>query len=423
MAAVADLELCAQEGSALLAVEGEASINESSALIFAATAEGSTRRRLCRVGGFALAIISLVAATSAAVALTGYARPPARSSSGQTEAVQGKQIVALAGCPMLGPLPELWSPVAGAPPLQLKVLTYNLFWWKLFDKGQFAQPNFHLRTQGNTGTQLLARAASEEHFDVMGFQECNDEGWLLAKAGLAEKYDIFRDKHSCMAYGRASWSLLGRGVEWVALDAQYGPRPAQWMRLRHKATGRILFFVNHHGPIPINSGGKCGGAAVAQNILHMVQTKAVPGDAVVLTGDFNSDSSSATIQRLQARLRSAFSGTKFGGVDYIFSNLEEGSLVSSKNWGGGGSDHDALSAVLRVSGIQAATRGEQQHVALSTTFSVQPSTMAPPAAEFASAATSSGESDSFSAMPAAGGSDVASRLRFLIGAPMAWLRK
>jgi len=411
MAAVADLELCAQEGSALLAVEGEASINESSALIFAATAEGSTRRRLCRVGGFALAIISLVAATSAAVALTGYARPPARSSSGQTEAVQGKQIVALAGCPMLGPLPELWSPVAGAPPLQLKVLTYNLFWWKLFDKGQFAQPNFHPRTLGNTGTQLLARAAGEEHFDVMGFQECNDAGWLLAKAGLAEQYDIFKDKHSCMAYSRASWSLLGRGVEWVALDAQYGPRPAQWMRLRHKATGRMLFFVNHHGPIPINSGGKCGGAAVAQNILRLVKTKATPGDAVVMTGDFNSDASSATIQHLQARLRPAFRGTKFGGVDYIFSNLEEGSLVSSKNWGGGGSDHDALSTVLQLGRNLAVAQAAHQQAPPAATLAGEPSIAVPAATGPRPAA------------PAAGVDDVASRLHFLMGAPMAWFRK
>mmetsp|Transcript_83134 Transcript_83134/g.209554 ORF Transcript_83134/g.209554 Transcript_83134/m.209554 type:complete len:357 (+) Transcript_83134:57-1127(+) len=356
MAAAADLELGAQESRTLLAVEGEALTEDSSAVPAAAVAEEPKWRWPSRLAVAALAVLGLVAGCICTLVVSGAARPPAQYGSHHTDAVQGKQLLASEaaaakpppGCPMLGSLPQLWSPAADAPPLQLKVFSYNLFWWKLFDKGQFAQPNFHLRTQGNTGTHLLAQAAGEEHFDVMGFQECNDEGWLLAQAGLADRYQIFRDKHSCMAYSRASWSLLGRGVEWVALDAQYGPRPAQWMRLRHIATGRVIFFVNHHGPIPINSGGKCGGAAVAHNILRLVSTKAVPGDTVVMTGDFNSDASSSTIQQLQVRLRPAFKGTAFGGVDYIFSNLAGGALVSSKNWGGGGSDHDALDAVVRL---------------------------------------------------------------------------
>mmetsp|Transcript_36045 Transcript_36045/g.95156 ORF Transcript_36045/g.95156 Transcript_36045/m.95156 type:complete len:259 (+) Transcript_36045:2-778(+) len=258
----------------------------------------------------------------------------------------------------------------------------------------------------------------------MGFQECNDEGWLLAQAGLADRYQIFRDKHSCMAYSRASWSLLGRGVEWVALDAQYGPRPAQWMRLRHIATGRVIFFVNHHGPIPINSGGKCGGAAVAHNILRLVSTKAVPGDTVVMTGDFNSDASSSTIQQLQVRLRPAFKGTAFGGVDYIFSNLAGGALVSSKNWGGGGSDHDALSAVLRVDGTPG--RAQEQHQQAMSPAATPPPAMpasAMPPATFPAESPVPAPAAANSVPVATGGNDVASRMRFLVGAPMAWLRK
>eukprot|EP00443_Scrippsiella_acuminata_P077311 CAMPEP_0115531090 /NCGR_PEP_ID=MMETSP0271-20121206/84848_1 /TAXON_ID=71861 /ORGANISM="Scrippsiella trochoidea, Strain CCMP3099" /LENGTH=394 /DNA_ID=CAMNT_0002963273 /DNA_START=8 /DNA_END=1192 /DNA_ORIENTATION=+ len=356
MAAAADLELGAQESRTLLAVEGEALTEDSSAVPAAAVAEEPKWRWPSRLAVAALAVLGLVAGCICTLVVSGAARPPAQYGSHHTDAVQGKQLLASEaaaakpppGCPMLGSLPQLWSPAAEEPPLQLKVFSYNLFWWKLFDKGQFAQPNFHLNTHGNTATELLARAADAEPFDVMGFQECKDEGWLLAQAGLADKYEIFRDKHSCMAYNRSSWSLLSKGVQWVAQDSQYGERPAQWMRLKHGETGRVLFFVNHHGPIPINSGGECGGEAVAHSILHLVKAKASVGDAVVLTGDFNSDTRSVTIRQLQEHLKPAFRGTAYGGVDHIFSNLGEGSLVSSKNWGDGGSDHDALSAVLQV---------------------------------------------------------------------------
>jgi len=299
--------------------------------------------------------------------------------------------------------------------MELRVLSYNLFWWNLFDKVKPPQQQFHLRTPGNTGTQLLAEAAQEERYDVMGFQECNDEHWLLSKAGLAGSYDIFRDKHCCMAYRTASWTLLDRGVAWVAQDKQYGPRPAQWMRLRHASTGRVLFFVNHHGPIPINSGGVCGGAAVAYNILQLVATKAQPGDAVVLAGDFNSDASSVTIGQLESRLRKASGGVVDGGIDYIFSNLGEGSLVRARNLGNGGSDHDAISAVLRVEG-RADTAEVEPDAAAWAGFQADPARALPAAPR-----------DEFQVLPAAPQEDedgsLASRLQLLVRAPLAWLRK
>jgi len=350
----------AEAARTLLSVEKEAPTTESATLLDDASEESSeddqtsSRRRPCRLNlAIGLAALGLAAAAAIALAVAGACGAPLPLGFLYTEAVQGKQILATAseprpGCPVLGPLPELWEPAAEAPPVRLRVLTYNLFSGKLFNQGQLGQPDLHLNTEGDRGTELLAQAAEAEQYDVMGFQECHDERLLLAKAGLEDRYEIFRHKHSCMAYSRSNWTLLGKGMEWVAMDEQSGPRPAQWMRLKHTKTGRALFFVNHHGPIPVNSGGKCGGAAVAHSILSLVKTKATAGDAVVLTGDFNSDASSVTIRKLQERLRQASRGTAHGGVDHIFSNLGKEGLVSSKNWGNGGSDHDALSAVLQV---------------------------------------------------------------------------
>jgi len=231
----------------------------------------------------------------------------------------------------------------------VKLLTYNLFWWSLFTA-----------RGGNNGSasKLIAHAGHAEPFDVMGFQECMDPQRVLSDARLSERYSGFGGDGSgtaatCMAFHKGRWALLARGFEYVAEDsrAQYfGRRAAQWMRLRHIVSGMTLFFVNHHGPLPINSGGQCGGAALASRLLHLIVRHAHRGDTVILLGDFNADDSSATIRHLRRRLRKAYMGVVDGGIDHVFTNLDSSAVVSRANLGAGGSDHDALSVVVELGG-------------------------------------------------------------------------
>jgi len=131
----------------------------------------------------------------------------------------------------------------------------------------------------------------------------------------------------------------------------YGKRGAQWMRLQNIRTGKTLFFVNHHGPLSVNSGGVCGGHATAHNLLKLMAQKAAVGDLLILVGDFNANAASNTIQGLWPHLVHVFNGDSWGGVDNIFSNVDAGSIESTKILGSGGSDHDAISVVLNVGGM------------------------------------------------------------------------
>jgi len=237
-----------------------------------------------------------------------------------------------------------WKHQATGPVLPLKVLTYNLYWWRLFDQGK---PAGFYKTNPSSGASALELIVRTAPYDMMGFQECEDEGWVLGHAHLAAHYTIFRDRGCCMAFRKMDWALMSRGVKPVAKD-NYGLRPAQWMRLRHITTGRMVFFMNHHGPIPINSGGQWGEVAAATKILQAIKENADPDDAVVVVGDFNANQKGQTIQHLVKCLHRLYDGSFDGGIDHVLGNLSPMSVARRANLGKGGSDHDALSVTIRL---------------------------------------------------------------------------
>jgi len=251
------------------------------------------------------------------------------------------------GPPLQG---RLW-PSSGAgdgPLLHVKVLTWNLNWWHLFGV-----------LDGNNGSagKLIAGPRHEEPYDFMGFQECQDSERVLYDAGVLGRFHALimheGDVALCTAYRASAWTLIAHGHGLVAEDMQeeyFGRRGALWMRLRSRlaADRRTVFFLNHHGPLPRNSGGICGGRATVHNLLRLITTHAHPGDAVLVVGDFNADINSETVQEMGRHLYSVFSGQSFGGVDHIFSN-DGRAPAAVHNLGSGGSDHDALSATVTLS--------------------------------------------------------------------------
>jgi endonuclease/exonuclease/phosphatase family metal-dependent hydrolase len=219
----------------------------------------------------------------------------------------------------------------------LKVLTYNLFWWNLFG-----------RRGGGRAGQKIADGGRHEAYDIMAFQECDDRWRVLHDAGLSSSYTAIKGGHAtAIAYKTSRWELLAKGKEDVAEDQPglYGRRGAAWVRLRRKSGGQVVFLVNHHGPLHVNTGGSCGGEATAYNMLRIVGRNAHRGDFVIVTGDFNAAAHSAAAQTLERYLQRTFTGTSFGGVDHFFAGCP---AVSKQNLGSGGSDHDALEAVFHL---------------------------------------------------------------------------
>jgi len=226
---------------------------------------------------------------------------------------------------------QLWSSCGNGP--EVRVLSYNLFWWNLF------------RQRGGNGRSAGKLIQANGPFDIMGFQECEDAPRVLRDARLSNSHVALPGGHAtAIAYRTAAWQELGSGREDVAEDRQeqyYGLRGAGWARLRHRQSGRTVFVVNHHGPLPVNTGGKCGGEATAYNLLRLAGRHAAPGDAVILLGDINADVNSATQQTLRERLHRL----AHDWVDAVFASCPG---ISSRNLGNGGSDHNAIEAVVRL---------------------------------------------------------------------------
>lgn len=243
------------------------------------------------------------------------------------------------------PMPG-WTLNGGAecnngPAVNIKVLTYNLFWWNLFGiRGGMWQ----------SAGKLIQRNGP---FDLMGFQECDDVNRIVADTGMGNEYGRFPGAHAVSnAWRQTEWELLAQGNDDVGEDHRaqwYGRRGLTWVRVRHHQTGAIVFFANHHGPLPVGypGGGFCGPEATAFNILRVISQNAHKGDALILVGDFNALKNSRTHQALSEYLTHQYQGVSFDGVDNVYSN-DCAVKVESQNLGNGGSDHDALSVTFTV---------------------------------------------------------------------------
>merc|ERR1712048_730080 len=221
--------------------------------------------------------------------------------------------------------------------MRVKALTYNLFWWNLFGQRGGA---------GGSAGKLVKSAAEGDSFDVVGFQECDDPNWIMGDAGMTtEEYDYVRWGSNTLAFKRTRFEKQAQGDgEFVAQDfgAYSYRRGAHWVRLQEKATGNKLFVMNHHGPLPVNTGGRCGGEATAYNLLAMIKKYSEPGDALLFMGDFNADGGSETVKSLQGYMDHVFNDW----VDNFFSNCGGDAVKETKNLGKGGSDHNALMTII-----------------------------------------------------------------------------
>mmetsp|Transcript_67551 Transcript_67551/g.133324 ORF Transcript_67551/g.133324 Transcript_67551/m.133324 type:complete len:557 (+) Transcript_67551:13-1683(+) len=352
------------EGFSLLPVaspsrpELEPSVSQDT--LVSETCEETPRWRFAKQAGFTAATVLLLATImSTAVFFSINVQDPSHHQqlvladetpvflwSEGAQRVPKVQLTVPPACKM-GDLPTLWKHEATGPHLKVKVLTYNLYWWSLYGK-----------RQGNHGSaaKLIKHTSLQEPYDVMAFQECMDPTRILLEAGLLDQYMAFEGDGSgtsaiCLLFHRATWGLLAHGSSYVAEDTQaeyYGRRAAQWLHLRHRVTGHGLFVMNHHGPLPINSGGLCGGKGTAYNLLQLIARHAQHGEAIVLVGDFNANAASATIQHLHQRLYRTYAGNFLGGIDNVFSNIQASSVAQRANLGRGGSDHDALTVTFEL---------------------------------------------------------------------------
>jgi endonuclease/exonuclease/phosphatase family metal-dependent hydrolase len=180
--------------------------------------------------------------------------------------------------------------------MRVKALTYNLFWWNLYG-----------RRGGNGGSagKLVQSNVQGEPFDIVAFQECDDPGRIMGEAGMNNgEYDHIRWGSNTLAFRSTRWTKLSQGDGILTSEdlSRKWKRGVHWVRLEEKTTSKKLFVMNHHGPLPVNSGGVCGGEATAINMMKIMIENSAEGDALLLTGDFNADEGSTTVRFLKGRM-------------------------------------------------------------------------------------------------------------------------
>lgn len=124
-----------------------------------------------------------------------------------------------------------------------------------------------------------------------------------------------------MAFASSKWTMLSSGIGFVGVEDAGSESSAQWARLKEKSVGTIVFLVNHDGPRPFNSGGACGGPAVAYEIFALIKANAMPGDAILLIGSFAANAYSPTLVLLSQQLESCIDGTNRWGAEHVLGNL------------------------------------------------------------------------------------------------------
>jgi len=257
------------------------------------------------------------------------------------------------GCHPLGPItppPGGWVYLPRGQPLEVRVLSYNPEWWHVIEQ---------LGGNGNSVAKVVSDAARPRPFDFIGFQEFYDPWFGLTRPGfdaswLLKKYLFIRGEiggpvGTVIGFRNDTWTLISRGQRFIAEDKKgntyFGKRMAMWARFAHRVSGKTVFMMNHHGPLPSGTGGVCGGIATATNLLHIVAQNAKLGDAVIFVGDFNAVPGSQTVQMLSARLPH-----NFPGIDNVFTNLPASAVLSKGNLASGGSDHPGITVLLKLPG-------------------------------------------------------------------------
>jgi len=226
--------------------------------------------------------------------------------------------------------------------LDIKALTFNLQWKSCHGSSVDAALS--------SAIGLVVAAAA----DLVALQDCEDVSKVLIHGKLHEQYGYIQGPHSlAIAFQSAAWELLAEGAQVVAVDeaAEFaGSRSVQWARLSNKESRKTVFFMNHHGPLRVNSGGRHGGPATAARILKAIFCNVQPGDAVILLGSFNAQVGSQTIRELERFLVRTSSGSALGGVDHVFSALElaGGDSTVPNSLGTAGCEHEALVSTFRA---------------------------------------------------------------------------
>jgi hypothetical protein len=256
--------------------------------------------------------------------------------------------------------PTAWNP------LSFSTASFNLL-------GASHTRGKHGRKGYATGeSRLPAQVAmlSQRDVSVAGLQEFQYPQVQRLLASFGSVYDVYPG----LSLGNwlADNSIIWRTADWQALEEQtvkvpyfHGRMtPMPYVLLRHKQTGRTVWFANFHNPANVagNAAGfRARAVAIEAQLVHRLEQDGTP---VILTGDMNDRAAFACPFAQSSGLRSANGASYDGGrcltpahmdVDWIFGSRQvtfadfDSDPTSQRRHL---SDHPLVTATATLPGVQ-----------------------------------------------------------------------
>jgi hypothetical protein len=190
--------------------------------------------------------------------------------------------------------------------------------------------------------------------DVVALQEFESvqKGAFSRIAGGTWDYYVANSRaRDAVAWREDTWELLEAGTRNIPYF-RGNPAPMPWVLLKHRETGREVYFISLHNPTSnAQRGNNAGNRIAAMNIqVALSQELNASGRPVVLMGDFN-ERGEAFCRITAGGLIAANGGTASpcippsgAGIDWIFATPEVGFSEYARIGAGGVTDHPLIVA-------------------------------------------------------------------------------
>lgn len=272
----------------------------------------------------------------------------------------------------------------------IRVLSYNLYWWctsgvKNDWGGQCPQ-----YANGEGFRQLYNVMNKYGPYELIGLQESDDADHFLGDffkqtpAGWKTEFWMHQGPEDLgMAYDTSVFTPLTEYKAEVIGSDIYGLRQMGYIRLKFIGSDATVFFANTHGPLfrcgdpHVDDATKAIGVAVAKNFSRVVTENAVPGDALIFTGDFNCNEQTTEMEFLHNIWSMAARGSggismfdhifiddkgQYPGKDFPDKGIRVTTELTEGSKRGRPSDHDILWANIEVRGTPGAGKAMVSYV-------------------------------------------------------------
>jgi len=228
------------------------------------------------------------------------------------------------------PTPPAPTPTGGGGP-QLRIVSYNLYWWNAFGQESWKSQGICDNIRYNLGA------------DSLGMQECDDPGQIQSRAGGYYAASDFAGGQG-VSVRPGMFSVEARGSQDLYATGYWGPRFATWTKLRHTASGRSYWHFNTHWCVQDCDANKR--YTGARNMMNKIRELA-GNEPVVITGDFNAFGGQGE-PGIQHFLQNGFAIAEWNWVDAVFYSTAHWRRVGNFVGDAAGSDHSPVAADLQM---------------------------------------------------------------------------